>query len=52
MMPQNATPREAAVVVNATVIGPNDPRAQRDIAALIDNAARRGLTQGSRGRVP
>jgi hypothetical protein len=39
------------VTVNATIIGPNDPRAQRDIAALVDNAARRGLTQGSRGRI-
>jgi hypothetical protein len=35
-----------AVTVNATIIGPNDPTAQRQIAALVDNAARRGLMQG------
>lgn len=39
------------VVVNATIIGPNDPSAQRQIATLIDNAARRGLMQGGGMRV-
>jgi tape measure domain-containing protein len=34
------------VIVNATIIGPNDPNAQRQIAQLVDNAARRGLMQG------
>jgi tape measure domain-containing protein len=36
----------APMTVNATIIGPNDPQAQRQIAQLIDNAARRGLTSG------
>lgn len=39
------------VVVNATIIGANDPQAQREIGKLVDNAARRGLMNGSRGRV-
>jgi hypothetical protein len=33
--------------MNITIIGPNDPTAQRQIAALMDNANRRGLVQGS-----
>jgi hypothetical protein len=35
------------VTVNATIIGPNDPQAQRQIADLVNNAARRGLMTGS-----
>ena len=41
----------AAQSINITVIGPNDPQAQRQIAHLIDNAARRGLMQGGGMRV-
>jgi len=33
--------------MNITIIGPNDPSAQRAIASLMDNAARRGLVQGA-----
>lgn len=36
--------------MNVTIIGPNDPNAQRQIATLMDNAARRGLVQGSQLR--
>jgi tape measure domain-containing protein len=35
------------VTVNATIIGPNDPQAQRQIADLVNNASRRGLMTGS-----
>jgi tape measure domain-containing protein len=35
------------VTVNATIIGPNDPQAQRQIADLVNNASRRGLVTGS-----
>lgn len=37
---------QQSVTVNATIIGPNDPQAQRQIAQLMDNATRRGLVQG------
>ena len=36
--------------MNVTIIGPNDPNAQRQIATLMDNAARRGLVQGAQLR--
>lgn len=36
-----------AVTVNATIIGPNDPAAQRQIADVVNNAARRGLVRGA-----
>jgi hypothetical protein len=36
-----AVDAQRPVQVNATIIGPNDPRAQRDITQLIENAARR-----------
>lgn len=35
------------VVVNATIIGANDPQAQKEIATMVNNAARRGLMTGS-----
>lgn len=38
----------APVVVNQTIIGPNDPVAQRQIAALTQTAARRGYAVGGR----
>lgn len=38
------------VNVNATIIGPNDPQAQRQIATLVNNAARRGLVTGPASR--
>jgi hypothetical protein len=38
---------QVATPMNITIIGPNDPTAQRQIAALMDNANRRGLVQGS-----
>jgi hypothetical protein len=38
----NVTPRNP-VIVNATIIGKDDPVAQREIVALINNATRRGL---------
>jgi tape measure domain-containing protein len=38
------------VNVNATIIGPNDPQAQRQIATLVNNAARRGLVTGPAAR--
>ena len=44
---KSAAAAAGSVIVNATVIGPNDPAAQRQIAALVDNAARRGLMNGS-----
>lgn len=44
---RSAAAAAGAVVVNATVIGPNDPQAQAQIAKLVDNAARRGLMNGS-----
>jgi tape measure domain-containing protein len=37
----------AAQPMQVTIIGPNDAGAQRAIATLMDNAARRGLVQGS-----
>jgi hypothetical protein len=44
---QRAAMGAQPVTVNATIIGPNDPMAQRQIATLVDNAARRGLMNGS-----
>lgn len=44
---RTAKPREAAVVFAPTIIGPNDPVAQRGLAQMFDNAARRGLMSGS-----
>jgi tape measure domain-containing protein len=38
---------QAATPMQVTIIGPNDPNAQRAIATLMDNAARRGLVQGA-----
>ena len=38
------------VTVNATIIGPNDPQAQRQIADLVNNASRRGLVAGGSAR--
>jgi tape measure domain-containing protein len=38
---------QAAAPMNITIIGPNDPNAQRQIAKLMDNANRRGLVQGA-----
>jgi tape measure domain-containing protein len=40
------TPQQS-IMVNQTIIGANDPVAQRQIVALIDNAARRGIGNGS-----
>ncbi len=39
----NASSAPQAMTTNVTVIGPNDPVAQRAIVSLIENAARRGL---------
>jgi hypothetical protein len=36
----------APITVNANIIGPSDPQAQRQIVDLMQNAARRGLTVG------
>lgn len=44
---RTAADRASGVTVNATIIGPNDPQAQSQIARLVDNAARRGLFNGS-----
>jgi hypothetical protein len=38
---------QMATPMNVTIIGPNDPSAQRAIATLMDNASRRGLVQGA-----
>jgi hypothetical protein len=41
---------KGSVTVNATIIGPNDPSAQRQIADVVNNAARRGLIVGAEPR--
>jgi hypothetical protein len=41
---------KGSVTVNATIIGPNDPSAQRQIADVVNNAARRGLIVGPEPR--
>jgi hypothetical protein len=38
---------QAVTPMQVTIVGPNDPNAQRQIAQLMDNAARRGLVQGA-----
>ena len=46
-VPGAAVTPQSPITVHQTIIGPNDPQAQRQIAQLMDNAARRGLLTGS-----